>query len=69
MTNVPVEMKEILDEHFGGNRKMCALSLEITQPTLCRVLSGKSKAGAKLMGNIIKYCRENDIDYTKYIKF
>lgn len=69
MTNIPVEMKKMLDEQFHGDRNKCSLALGITQPTLCRVLGGKSNAGAKLMGNIIKYCTENNIDYTRYIKF
>ncbi|MDD6794392.1 MAG: hypothetical protein PUE01_03115 [Clostridiaceae bacterium] len=61
-------MEKFIEEYFDGSRKNCALTLEISQSTLCRVINGSSIGGRKFLGKIINYCDMNNIDYKEFIR-
>ena len=62
-------LNRFINDCFDGCRKACALELKISESTLCRVLLGKSKPGAKMMKSIIKYCTDNNKNINSYVDF
>lgn len=59
--------KKFIDEEFDGGNNKCARGLDLSPSTVCRIANGASKAGLKVITNVMKYCNENNINYEKYV--
>jgi hypothetical protein len=61
------EVKKLMQEKANGNYHEFARQLNIDVAQLHRVLNTKSKAGPKFLGRFMRYCLENDLDFSLYI--
>lgn len=61
-------MEKFIKKYFDGSRKNCAITLDISQSTICRVINGNSNGGRKFLAKIIKYCDKNNIDFKDFIQ-
>jgi hypothetical protein len=61
--NVHVLMKNI----YGGNYNRFARELKVDPSHLYRFLTTGVGGGKKLIGSIIKFCKDNKIDFQKYV--
>lgn len=58
----------LLEEKFDNNQSEMARVLNVERTHLNKMFKCNGKgAGATICGAIIKYCNENNLDYTKYI--
>nr|DAV33416.1 MAG TPA: NinH protein [Caudoviricetes sp.]DAW71692.1 MAG TPA: NinH protein [Caudoviricetes sp.] len=58
----------LLKEKFDNNQSEMARALNVERTHLNKMFKCNGKgAGATICGAIIKYCNENNLDYTKYI--
>lgn len=58
----------LLKEKFDNNQSEMARVLNVERTHLNKMFKCNGKgAGATICGAIIKYCNENNLDYTKYI--
>jgi hypothetical protein len=58
----------LLKEKFDNNQSEMARVLNVERTHLNKMFKCNGKgAGATIGGAIIKYCNENNLDYTKYI--
>ncbi|WP_029688108.1 hypothetical protein [Thermoanaerobacter sp. A7A] len=62
-----VALKELLIKKFNGNYNKMAKALNVSPAQLYRILESNSNAGAKFLGKLIVYCKNNGIDYDKLI--
>lgn len=61
-------LRKLLEEKFGGNQTAFAEATGIERTHVNKVLKNNGKgAGALFCGAIIKYCSENNLEYTNYI--
>jgi hypothetical protein len=61
------KMIMFIEDNFDGNANKCALRLGVSPSTICRVVSGKSKPGLKLISQVIIYCNYKNLELEKYI--
>lgn len=69
MSYVEIGLQKFIDDNFDGNRKCCSIEIKISESTLSRIIKGKSCPGIKVSSNIMKYCKMQNIDYSKYISY
>lgn len=59
---------ELLKTHFNNNQSEMARAFKVERTHLNKMFKCNGKgAGAVICGAIIKYCNDNNLDYTKYI--
>lgn len=61
--------KQFIKDEFGGVSTVAAKELNLNTSTVTRVLANKISPGLKFYGELIKYCKKKDIDYTRIIDF
>lgn len=62
------ELKKLLDEQFNGNQTVFAKEMGLERTHVNKVFKNNGKgAGSLFCGAIIKYCKEKNINYEKYI--
>lgn len=59
--------KKFIDDEFAGNHNKCAQGLGLAPSTVCRIVNGSSKPGIKAITNLVKYCKDKNINYEMYI--
>lgn len=64
------KVKELIEENFEGKMSLLAKELEIDYSYINSIMNYKRSAGSKKMcDKLIIYCKENGLDYNKYIFF
>lgn len=58
---------KFVQANFNGSCSKCAKALDVAPSTVWRVMKGNSKAGIKLMTNLMQYCNSNKLNYNDYI--
>jgi len=59
---------KLLKTHFNNNQSEMARAFKVERSHLNKMFKCNGKgAGATICGAIIKYCNNNNLDYTKYI--
>jgi hypothetical protein len=61
------ELKKLLYEKFNGNYTQMAKELRVNVAQLYRILEKESNAGAKFLGKLMFWCKQNGVDFNKYI--
>ncbi len=62
------ELERLLRDRFEGNQAKMARVLGVSRYQLNTVFNNNGKcAGKKIIGSIIKYCDNNELDFHKYI--
>lgn len=61
------ELRKLLYENFDGNFTRMAKELKVDVAQLYRILEREGNAGAKFLGKLMSWCKENHIDFNKYI--
>jgi len=61
------ELRKLLYERFNGNFTKMAKELRVNTAQLYRILEKESNAGAKFFGKLMAWCRQNSVDFNKYI--
>jgi hypothetical protein len=54
---------EFIQTNFEGNLNKCARELDVSPSTIWRVTNGCSKAGVKLLTNLMQYCNKSKLNY------
>lgn len=61
-------VKQLIKEKFRNNKAWFAEEMGVDYSYLYRILNKKRKANSfKLCNGIIRYCKNNNLDYNKYI--
>lgn len=61
-------VKELIAEKFRNNKTFFADTIFVDPGYLISILNGhRSNDSSKVIRGIIKYCKQNNIDYKKYI--
>lgn len=64
------EIKKLIKERFHNNQTYFAYELNINKSYLNTILTGKKiNNSPKFLNNLIKYCKENNLNYKNYIFF
>jgi hypothetical protein len=61
------KVKELMDREANGNYNEFARQLQIDVAQLHRVLNTESKAGPKMLGKLMIYCNDRNLDFNEYI--
>lgn len=61
-------LKQLIAEKFRNNKTFFADTILVDPGYLISILNGhRSNESAKVIRGIIKYCKQNGLDYKKYI--
>lgn len=61
-------IKEFIKEKFRNNQAWFAEEIQVNKHYFNRVLNGTEKpTSPKICSNIIKYCKDNNLDYERFI--
>ena len=63
------EFKNLFEVRFKNNYNFAGRELKIDPAHIYRVVNNESKAGLTFISNLMEYCKENKIDYAKYVNF
>jgi hypothetical protein len=63
------KVRELMKNKADGNYNEFSRQLGVDVAHLHRVLNTESKAGPKLLGRLMVFCKENDLDFNNYIFF
>ena len=59
---------DLMKEHSDGNYNRFARALGVDASHLHRFLNSGIGGGKKLIGAVMRFCRENDLDFENYIE-
>ena len=59
----------LMNEYCGGNYNRFARNLGVDPAHLYRFLNTGVGGGKKLVGAVIKFCKENSLDFEAFISF
>lgn len=63
-------IKELIKERFENKLSYFVAELKIDYSYMNQIMNGhKSPGSKKVCDKIVQYCKENNLDYSKYIKF
>lgn len=63
-----IAVKQLIKENFRNNQAFFAETIKIDKHYLNRILRGAEKASSpKACYGVINYCKNNGLDYTKFI--
>lgn len=60
-------VRELMRDYADDNYHEFARQLQVDVAQVHRVLNTESKAGPKLLGNLMKYCQSHKLDFNHYI--
>jgi hypothetical protein len=58
---------KLVETKFSGSCNKCAKELKVAPSTVWRVVKGDSKAGLKLLTNLMQYCNKHNLNYYGFI--
>ena len=69
--NVNIDaLKQLIKEKFNGNMAEFSREIQIDYSYINQILNNhKPSTSKKLCDNIIRFCKKNNLKYTKYIFF
>lgn len=62
------KMIELMNTNFNGNYNRFARELNVDPSHLYRFLKTGIGGGSKIMGAVLKYCKENNMMFEEYIQ-
>jgi len=62
-----VAVKKLIDEQTKGNYRQFAKLIGVDPAHLYRAIKQNQSGGAKIIGALIKYCKNCNLDFQKYI--
>lgn len=60
-------IRVLINENFSGNRSAFAKAIGVDRTQVSLLLNKGTGAGALFIGGLIAYCKNNGLDFEKYI--